>query len=180
MQEPMIPGWPELRVGTAGKDGRTMKTISVDGDLVSVDVLYGDVEPIEIRPIGHVVKVTESEGEGHAGKVSEIRLLPAMRRFMVGLEDESSLLVLWHFDRARPIRSVFERGWDGKTVGPFASRTPHRLTPIGATEVQLLAVRDRTLVVRGLEAFEGTPVLDIKVSMQSLREGGRSGRRPQH
>jgi tRNA (Thr-GGU) A37 N-methylase len=74
------------------------------------------------------------------------------------------------------VQSVFPRGWDGKQVGPFASRTPHRLTPIGATEVELLEVRGTTLVVRGLDAFEGTPVLDIKVTMESLRQGGQSGR----
>ena len=149
-----------------------MTTIQVDNERVLVEELYGDVEPIAIRPIGHVAKVTEVGGD-YASRISEIRLLPAMRRFMKGLDEESSLFVLWHFDRAQPVRSVFPRGWDGKEVGPFASRTPHRLTPIGATEVELIEVRGTTLVVRGLEAFEGTAVLDIKVAMASLRCAGR-------
>ena len=153
-----------------------MTTIIVDQEPIPIEALYGNTEPIPIRPIGYVARGASADADGHAGDVVEIHLFPAMARFMRGLEDESSLLVLWHFDRAQPVRSVFPRGWDGKEVGPFASRTPHRLTPIGATEVQLLEVRGTTLVVRGLEAFDATPVLDIKVSMQSLREGGRQGR----
>ena len=154
-----------------------MKTLIVDEETVTVESVYGNAEPISIWPIGCVARVHGPDDDGHSGRVSEIELFSAMERFMRGLEDESSLLVLWHFDRARPVRSVFPRGWDGREVGPFASRTPHRLTPIGATEVELLEVRGTTLVVRGLEAFEGTPVLDIKVTMESLRHGGRLGRR---
>jgi tRNA (Thr-GGU) A37 N-methylase len=69
---------------------------------------------------------------------------------------------------------VFARGYDGKQVGPFASRTPDRLTPIGVTEVELLKVDGTKLVVRGLDAFNGTPVLDIKVSMTSLKRSGKN------
>ena len=46
------------------------------------------------------------------------------------------------------------------------------LTPIGVTEVELLEVDGTRLVVRGLDAFDKTPVLDIKVSMESLRKSG--------
>lgn len=154
-----------------------MTALIVDHQPVSLESVYGDVEPIAIYPIGHVVKVQGGEGDGHAHRISEIRLLDGMARFMKGLQDESSILVLWHFDRALSVESVAPRGWDGKKVGPFACRTPHRLTPIGATDVELLEVRGTTLVVRGLEAFEGTAVLDIKVSMESLRQDGRRGRR---
>jgi len=90
---------------------------------------------------------------------------------MSGVADETHLTIVWQFHRSGPITTVFARGWDGKRVGPFASRTPHRLTPIAVTDVELLEVHDTTLVVRGLEAIDGTPVLDIKVSPTSLKEG---------
>lgn len=147
--------------------------IVIDGEAVPLAALYpDDAKSIVIRPIGYVVN-DKQRGPGDfgitGGNISEIHLYPGMARFMKGLEDETSLLILWHFDKARPIRSVFPRGFDGKRVGPFASRTSDRLTPIGVTEVELLAVRGTTLVVRNLDAFNGTPVLDIKVSMASLR-----------
>ena len=127
-----------------------------------------------IKPIGYVVNDKE-RGPGNfgitGGDVSEIHLYQGMARFMNGLEDETSLLILWHFHKARPIRSAFARGFDGKRVGPFASRTSDRLTSIGVTKVELLEVRGTTLIVRNLDAFNGTPVLDIKVSMASLVHG---------
>jgi tRNA (Thr-GGU) A37 N-methylase len=157
--------------GLSGQD----PAIRIDGERVSVSDLYPDeARPIVIRPIGWVENDKE-RGKGDFGitgsDVSKIHLYPGMARFMKGLADETSLLILWHFHKARPIRSVFRRGWDGKEVGPFASRTPDRPTPIGVTEVELVGVEGTTLTVRNLDAFNGTPVLDIKVSMASLRQG---------
>ncbi|RLB49457.1 MAG: tRNA (N6-threonylcarbamoyladenosine(37)-N6)-methyltransferase TrmO [Deltaproteobacteria bacterium] len=147
--------------------------IVIDGKQIAVTALYpDDAKPFAVRPIGYVVN-DKGRGTGDfdisGTDVSEIHLYPGMARFMKGLEDETSLLILWHFHQARPIRSVFKRGWDGKQVGVFASRTPDRPTPIGATEVELLEVRGTTLVVRNLDASNGTPVLDIKVSTSSLK-----------
>ena len=149
------------------------EVIMIDDEAVPLTGLYpDDAKSIVIRPIGYVVNDKERGSSDFGitgGDISEIHLYPGMARFMKGLEDETSLLILWHFHKARPIRSVFARGYDGKQVGPFASRTSDRLTPIGTTEVELLEVRGTVLVVRNLDAFNGTPVLDIKVSMASLQ-----------
>ena len=143
----------------------------IDGKPVCIKCLYGDVEPLVIRPIGYVVndKERNKAGFGTTGSnVSKIELLPGMVRFMKGLEDETHLTVLWQLHKARAVKTVFARGWDGKQVGPFASRTPDRLTQIAVTDVELIGVEGTTLVVRGLDAINGTPVLDIKVSRKSL------------
>ena len=146
---------------------------TIDGGPVCTACLYGDAEPIPVWPIGMVVndkeRATDRDFGTTGGDVSEIRLSPGMARFMGGLEDETHLTVIWQCHKARPLRSIFARGWDGKEVGPFASRTPDRLTPIAVSEVELLEVRGTTLIVRGLDAINGTPVLDIKVSMKSLK-----------
>jgi tRNA (Thr-GGU) A37 N-methylase len=47
-------------------------------------------------------------------------------------------------------------------IGAFAARTNLRPNPIGLTVVELLEVKDNVLTVRGLDAFNDTPVLDIK------------------
>jgi tRNA (adenine37-N6)-methyltransferase len=47
-------------------------------------------------------------------------------------------------------------------VGIFAQRAKDRPNPLGITVVPLLAVSDEGLVVRGLDAIDGTPVLDVK------------------
>ena len=51
---------------------------------------------------------------------------------------------------------------DMPLLGIFATRTPHRPNPIGLTRVKLLNVERNVVTVQGLDAFNGTPVLDIK------------------
>lgn len=47
-------------------------------------------------------------------------------------------------------------------VGIFAQRAKHRPSPLGITAVKIMAVRGSTLTVKGLDAVDGTPVVDIK------------------
>ena len=77
------------------------------------------------------------------------------------------LTVVYYLHRTRPVRSVFPRGWDGKEVGVFASRTPDRLSCIAVQDVRLLKIEGTTLFVEGLDAIDGSPVLDIKMCWHS-------------
>jgi len=47
-------------------------------------------------------------------------------------------------------------------TGVFATRSPVRPNPIGVTVVKLLERRENVLKVLGLDAYDGTPVLDVK------------------
>jgi len=51
---------------------------------------------------------------------------------------------------------------DMPLLGVFATRTNLRPNPIGLTLIELLKVEGNTLIVRGLDAFDGTSILDIK------------------
>jgi tRNA (Thr-GGU) A37 N-methylase len=51
---------------------------------------------------------------------------------------------------------------DMPLLGVFATRTNLRPNPIGLTLVELIKAEGNTLTVRGLDAFDGTPVLDVK------------------
>ena len=51
---------------------------------------------------------------------------------------------------------------DMPLVGLFATCTPYRPNSIGLTRVKLLDVQDNVITVQGLDAYNGTPVLDIK------------------
>jgi tRNA (Thr-GGU) A37 N-methylase len=123
---------------------------------------------VEIFPIGFVVNGQQRDdsdfGLRSRDAVSRIELLPSQRRFMYRLADEPRLTVVYYLHRARAIRSRFQRGLDGKEVGVFASRTPDRLSRLGISDVRLLDVEDTTLLVEGLDAIDGSPVLDIKLS----------------
>jgi tRNA (Thr-GGU) A37 N-methylase len=150
-----------------GRERPQNLTWQVDEEIICARCLYGDADPFRVYPIGVVRnQLTRTEcgfGTKGVGQVSRIQLLPSQKRFMYRLEDEDRLTVVYYLHRARPVRSVFRRGVDGKAVGVFASRTPDRLSRIAVQEVRLVRVEETTLYVEGLDAIDGSPVLDIKL-----------------
>lgn len=56
----------------------------------------------------------------------------------------------------------------GLRVGVFASRSPRRPNPIGLSIVRVLGVKDNEVITSGLDAFDGTPILDIKPYIKDL------------
>jgi len=165
-----------VKCSTCGKETAEDKIVRIDDEPVCVDCLFGEVTPFTIRPIGIVKNDKKRKKTGFGttgGDISVIHLLPGMTRFMKGLSEETHLMIVWYIHNAGAVRTDFSRGWDGKRVGPFASRTPDRVTPIGVTDVELLEVDSDRLTVKGLDAVDGTPVLDIKVGMESLERTGR-------
>lgn len=91
---------------------------------------------------------------------------------LLGLGAFSHVEVLFVFDRAverdryepRPSRGRA----DLPAVGVFADRGPRRPNRIGASFCRLVEVRGDQLVVAGLDAVDGTPVLDIKPAMAAF------------
>jgi len=84
----------------------------------------------------------------------------------------SELLVLTWLDRAsRDVQSVRPRGEsDRPETGVFSTRSPDRPNPIGLHRVTVLAVDGTRLLVRGLEALDGTPVVDLKPPLGDVSE----------
>ena len=87
---------------------------------------------------------------------------------MYRLEEEEQITVIYFLHQIDSIRSVFHRGkgGKGKEVGVFASRTPRRTSRIGISQVKLLSVQELDIRVEGLDAFQDSPVLDIKAVMK--------------
>lgn len=100
--------------------------------------------------------------EGAPDAVLEIEAEKLAALEGVGVGDR--VLVLTWLDRAdRGVLSVHPRGDPTRPrTGVFATRSPHRPNPIGLHRVEVLSIEGRRLSVRGLEAIDGTPVLDIK------------------
>jgi tRNA-Thr(GGU) m(6)t(6)A37 methyltransferase TsaA len=102
---------------------------------------------------------------------SEIHLDPEYAAGLQGLEGFSHVLVIFFLDRAQgfdPKTQLLRRPRgmeDMHEVGVFAQRTKYRPNPIGITAVKLLGINGKVVRVRGLDALDGTPVLDIKPYM---------------
>jgi len=124
---------------------------------------------MEVKPIGVVRNAVAGNRYGHWQEVvSEIWLEPALEEAAQGLEEFSHLVVLFWLDRAHapdaPRIHPRDRQ-DLPLVGFLATRTPNRPNPIGLTIPRLLERRGRVLVVQGLDAFDGSPVIDVKPYM---------------
>jgi len=124
---------------------------------------------INIEPIGTVhCPVTQMSQGNWAQVVSEIHLDPALAGGLQGLEGFSHVLVVFWLDQIAafdPQKQLLRkpRGMDDMhELGVFAQRTKYRPNPIGVTAVELVGIRDHVVSVRGLDALEGTPVLDMK------------------
>jgi len=120
-----------------------------------------------LEPVGFVK--TEAVGKEVRDKnvISQIIFREELTDALEGVEEFSHLFVLFWLhemsDEDRRIMNVRPRGRrDMPLLGIFATRTPHRPNPIGLTRVKLLKVDGNTITVQGLDAFDGTPVLDIK------------------
>jgi tRNA-Thr(GGU) m(6)t(6)A37 methyltransferase TsaA len=92
---------------------------------------------------------------------------PRWEAALTGLSDFSHLVVMFWFDRAeRATESPELRPAEGREelppVGLFATRTPRRPNPIGLSIARLIGQDGNRLCVTGLDAWPGTPILDLK------------------
>jgi tRNA-Thr(GGU) m(6)t(6)A37 methyltransferase TsaA len=122
---------------------------------------------LALRPIGYVQNGVQ-RGERAIWEELESRIVldGSWVEALQGLDEFSHIIVVFWLDRPGeaevPLRVHPEAREEMPLVGLFATRSPVRPNPIGLTSVELLSVQGSTLRVRGLDAFDGTPVLDIK------------------
>ena len=143
------------------------------------------MDEIRISPIARIHNVRRTlEDDRWGGMISEITLNPALpEESLLGLESFSHAEILYYFDRVGAATEIpmlrHPRGnpaWP--QVGVFAQRNKDRPNHIGLTIVRILRREGRSLFVEGLDAVDGTPVLDIKPVMDEFLPRGEI-RQPQ-
>lgn len=126
------------------------------------------METITLRPIGYVHNAVGIKKDAcWGGDVSTIELAEPYHGGLKGLEDFSHVMVVYYldqaaFDRERHLQRRPRDRADMPLVGIFSQRTKDRPNTIGVTSVEVVSVGEAELVVKGLDAIDGTPVLDIK------------------
>lgn len=119
-------------------------------------------------PIGRVKSpVSEGMDLGWGSVTSEIQIDAKFADGLTGIESFSHIVVVFemHLSTWTPGNDLVRRPQgraDMPRIGIFAQRAKHRPNPIGITSVRLLGVDGNALRVQGLDAIDGTPVLDIK------------------
>ena len=129
----------------------------------------------ELVPIGRVrspvASVEEAPRQGRdAGTVAEVQILPQYAEALAGIERWARVRVTcWLHRASRDVLGVHPRGDPSSPLtGVFATRSPSRPNPLAVYTVDLLERRDTTLVVAGIDAVDGTPVVDIRPHVPRL------------
>jgi tRNA (adenine37-N6)-methyltransferase len=127
---------------------------------------------IEMTPIGYVENeyLEPVYDEHNYQKVSKIVLKEELTEGLFRIDDFEKLYILFYFSKSKGYELIHRRRYDGEMSGVFASRSPYRPNRIGLTIVELLKVEDNVLYVKGLDAINGTPVLDIKPYIKKIEE----------
>lgn len=147
--------------------GRWAVILAQLGDLAPT-LEYPSAAPAIAGPVGLVHNEVKAPiHEGWESVFSEIELFPAFEEALEGIDGFSHLQILFWIHRVtveqRLIRRLHPRDRaELPLMGVLATRSQYRPNPIGLTVVRLLSREGRRLRVQGLDAIDGTPVLDIK------------------
>ena len=123
---------------------------------------------MKIKTIGIVKNsVKEPKDDDWTTVVSEIIINKKYEQALDQVDGFSHILVLYWMNRITPAKRLKlkvhpKRRKDLPLVGVFATRSPARPNPIGLTTARVLERSGNVLKVTGLDAIDGTPVLDIK------------------
>jgi len=129
--------------------------------------MASELPSMTLKAIGIVrSEIKQPTGQDSEQIVSDIVIDSSLTEALDDLDGFSHIIVLYWMHRAtnRLLRTkVHPMGrQEVPLVGLFSTRSPNRPNPIGKATVRLLERRDNILRVEGLDAIEGTPVIDIK------------------
>ncbi len=132
---------------------------------------------LTLHVIGHVRSPLASRADaprqGDEGAPdADLHLVDAVAPAMNGITVGDELLVLtWLHQGDRSTLTTRPRNDPTRPeTGVFATRSPDRPNPLGLHRVTVLAVEENRLHVSGLEAIDGTPVVDLKPVLGSAGE----------
>ena len=125
--------------------------------LKAIGVIHSDLRTTQDAP---------NEGS-HSLQEATLEIYPEFCMGLAGMERLSKLLVLyWLHDADREVLRVYPGGDRSKEmIGVFTNRSPLRPNPIGSSVVDILEVDISQLRVRGLDAIDGTPIIDLKAAL---------------
>jgi tRNA-Thr(GGU) m(6)t(6)A37 methyltransferase TsaA len=130
---------------------------------------------LELKPIGiiHSPYKNTRAAPYQVYKSEEISQIEVFKEFEEGLRDIegfSHIIVIYWFHKSQGYHLLVKTPWDDSLHGLFTTRSPHRPCPLGLTIVELVAREKNILKVKGLDAIDGTPLLDIKPYISGVDE----------
>ena len=133
-------------------------------------------QSLELKPIGVIHSPYKDRGEApcqgyRSKKTSRIEVFKLFEEGLQDIEGFSHIIVIYWFHKSQGYHLLVRTPWDETPHGLFATRSPHRPSPLGLTVAELVARQENILEVKGLDAIDGTPLLDIKPYIPPIDEG---------
>ncbi|MDA3899930.1 MAG: tRNA (N6-threonylcarbamoyladenosine(37)-N6)-methyltransferase TrmO [Spirochaetes bacterium] len=126
------------------------------------------MKEIKLHAIGEVSSPIITRRDENWGEViSKIVLIEEYKYSLLGIEDFSHAIIVTYLHEAKYDRNKHlqrrPRNLDSMPLlGIFSQRGKNRPNPIGITAVKIVSAGEDFLEVKGLDAINGTPILDIK------------------
>ena len=120
---------------------------------------------MELNPIGVIHSPYKDRKECPPQGREEICGIEIFDQYAEGLKDIdgfSHLILFYWLDCSKNYSLLVKTPWDSEPHGVFATRSPNRPNPIGYSIVELIEREENKLKIKGLDALEGTPLVDIK------------------
>lgn len=147
-------------------------------NLIVFTIMYAQdpEQKIEYRPIGFFHSpLTPQTGSPRQGILTpeikgKIEIYAEYQKALESIGMFEYIIVLYHCDKISGWKNIVvppgsNREYD---FGLFATRTPRRPNPIGMAVIKLDKIEDGILYVSGIDAYDRTPVLDIKPYLPSI------------
>jgi len=126
-----------------------------------------------LKPIGIIHSPYKNTGEtpyqGYkSGEISQVEIFKEFEEGLKDIEGFSHIIVIYWFHKSQGYHLLVKTPWDDSLHGLFTTRSPRRPCPLGLTVVELVVREENILTVKGVDAIDGTPLLDIKPYIPSI------------
>ena len=103
----------------------------------------------------------------HTLHESTLEIFPGYCLALAGMHELNHIVVCYWLHQAdREVLRVYPKGDRSKEmIGVFCNRSPLRPNPIAITTVEIIEVGVNTILVKGMDAINGTPIIDIKSAL---------------
>lgn len=135
---------------------------------------------VNLKIIGVVQSKYKTTKDAPFQGEDEISKIEINKEYLEGLKDIdgfSHLHIYYWLHKSKDFTLLVKTPWDEVLHGVFSTRSPYRPNPIGHSVVELVGRKNNLLIVKRLDAIEGTPVIDIKpyISRLDLKHNVVSG-----
>ena len=127
--------------------------------------------PINVKTIGIIhspYKERHQAPRQGTNEIVEIEIKKEYEEGLSDLEDFSHIHVFYWLHKSEGYNLMVKTPWEEKKHGVFATRSPNHPNPLGYSVVKLIGKKNNILKVKGLDAIDGTPVIDIKPYIKKI------------